>query len=563
VALVVSASGARAAAAGGTGVGEADEAEGEKEPGAGASASVNGGDSHDDSNSVPSEAELKAMLARKLMQDPNFQLPSGNEQLDGPAGGLQAVAKMVNVTARRALWQMIRQDFGEQRYDRFLALVGELAQRIKSLTPHRPDLQRDVDEALDVELIKQQIEHADGLADWDLNPFCSFVVERLKRLEAPAHNEATARWLDEFQGRAADSGADRVALLAQFFDYCHDKLDQIGIDTANAFLRGLVPVMHEHGAQFVQEQFREQIEKGKVTLTRTNAWASAASALAKERGLGPCSAAVVHRLGVVELVLPGGALAGPDLARPFADANGMDLLPETMAEERDLLREVHAELLKLERIALAVLRVKQVVPGAKPEALQAVYGILASDVAPFVLAPAEDGSGMRVLLLGEKAIGKAICDGVVNAVGKFHELTEVDAQALRDLLVKSFDKQPESDRTYQLVASRLRSIVRGLIVPAKEERTINAKGLGKALGALGVAPLSVPVVRVAARLLDFCTRDLQIHGGATYKFTVPSGSPSASPALGPRHPVAADPTPAESARSSSTSASSDSTAEHT
>eukprot|EP01046_Picozoa_sp_COSAG06_P044738 COSAG06_NODE_6078_length_3122_cov_10.367898_1_plen_263_part_10 len=133
-------------------------------------------------------------------------------------------------TWKKAYWDRFAELLAESPPDlsMLVANIKDLRQRLIELTPHREDLALEAQEKIDLGLIAQMVEHgAFGVAE--LSGVLEYVTASLRRLEAPANNQATDDWMADMATQLAELPEAEIfaTLLPQAFKYLSDKIDAI------------------------------------------------------------------------------------------------------------------------------------------------------------------------------------------------------------------------------------------------------------------------------------------------------------------------------------------------
>ena len=166
--------------------------------------------------------------------------------------------------------QQIAQTWKKAYWDKFSALLGEsppdlsmlveiladLRSRLVDLTPHREDLAAEARAKIDLNLIKQMLEHrAFGISE--LSGVLEYVVGRLRQLEAPADNEATDQWTAAMEAELTQQTESHVwstTLPAAVF-YLSAKIDAISHGAAQSKFDVLSSFVQQHGAEYERQHF--------------------------------------------------------------------------------------------------------------------------------------------------------------------------------------------------------------------------------------------------------------------------------------------------------------------
>ncbi|GBG33876.1 Hypothetical Protein FCC1311_100992 [Hondaea fermentalgiana] len=463
--------------------------------------------------------QLKAFLLRQLMADPEYSVErdSGRDE--------DKLKQVVMDTAKDAMWRLIEEDMARKDFRRLFALIDELKQVMASITPNRKDLHAQLDAALDLDLLGQMLEH-NSAASWDLRPLTEFVVKYIRMLEAPARSEHTDAWLKSYLAKLDAADKDhhdelhhKVHLLHEFFDFCHEKLEQVRLDMTNAFLRQISPVVSEEGADMIRAEFQKRVDAGEVSLEYTRAFVAKAFPSGEE----PRSLPVALRGAILDLILPGGEneLERCDPELVFREGGPISVaLPETMADERATLEDFVHRAQAIWRLAFAILRIRQMVPDATPEAIDKVSALLGqrlgNKLEVFTDDRAEDG-GMqgkttKVVHRQRESMAKALTDAVLEELKKFCSIDAPEEGVLQNLLYKSIHPPAgfiQQDATYKIINDRLRGIITALVVPPPDKT--KSEDQLKMLEAMRLSPLAKPIASLVQEIRIFAARDLRIH----------------------------------------------------
>ncbi|KAI9140488.1 T-complex 11 [Paraphysoderma sedebokerense] len=188
------------------------------------------------------------MIAHELIVDPNFKLgPSEEDNLTA------RVRKM----AMKAFYDSLRELTVQGNFTWVPDLIIEIKEGIKSLTVEKGRMTTLIDEALDVELIRQQIEKN----VFDLNGCLNTVVQILLQLCAPVRDEAVRAIL-------SSPSTDIPAI----FESIMDVIDVMKLDLANFRLEQLRPILKAQAVEYESTKFRQSLSSGETSLTKTTAW---------------------------------------------------------------------------------------------------------------------------------------------------------------------------------------------------------------------------------------------------------------------------------------------------
>jgi len=424
-----------------------------------------------------------------LLANPDYQIAFESKQ-----SPMNQVAEGVQDVMKRALWDTIKADLEGGNYDRLFTLIEELKVRLAHLTPSRRDIANHINEVLDIELMEQQLKQQ-PMQQWNLLPFIRFVVQHIRDLESPIRNEETDKWLQNLE--VAYPSTEKPAVLREFFDFTHMKLDLISLDTTNLYLRTISPVIAEYGIEFYRKKFEEKLAKGQLDTSRTASWASGAKT-------GSLSVSQLHREGVLYLILP--HFHGSKEAT-------FVLLPETMQDEEQEIGEMRIFARKIWRIAFALLRIRQLVPDASKEMLNEVFILLSAEFDQFAIAT--KGRFTIVSPVSKEATSVLYTEKILEAIQSFQTIHAKERDALVSLLEKVFNPSL-SDPSYAIICKRLYSVFESLVV------SLPADPVDTQLKALNMLPLLPLVVSLSAEISRFCSRDMKIHASLYSSLFLPA-----------------------------------------
>ncbi|XP_064489809.1 T-complex protein 11-like protein 1 [Ornithodoros turicata] len=196
-------------------------------------------------------------LAHEIAMDGNFQL----KQAEFPERSLE---KTVKEMVHKAYWKILDEELKEDppKYGHALKLLEEMRESLLDLLmPHNVRLRAEIEEVLDMHLIKQQVEH--GALDFDR--YGRFVISVMARICAPFRDESVRKLLDIREPVALFRGI--IELLQEFH-----------LDNANFLIRQVRPYIQAHSASYEQEKFKEYLETqsginpDQDTVKATRAW---------------------------------------------------------------------------------------------------------------------------------------------------------------------------------------------------------------------------------------------------------------------------------------------------
>ncbi|KAH0618816.1 hypothetical protein JD844_018303 [Phrynosoma platyrhinos] len=251
----------------------------------------------------------KMTIAHEIVINQDFKL----QEVNFPPNSLE---KRVKETLHKAFWDNLREQLSKMPpdYSHAVKLLQEIKEILLSLLlPRQTRLQSQIEEALDMELIKQEAEHGAldiaNLTTYILGTMamlCAPVrdeeIQRLRVMTDPVHllRWAPLAWtkvwtlFDKFNGQkvatptiemrqilVAGNGVD--AMTVDFISAASDReifrvLDLMKMDMVNFTIRILRPHLQEHSVQYERKKFQELLSKLPAGLVFTTEWLRKAAA---------------------------------------------------------------------------------------------------------------------------------------------------------------------------------------------------------------------------------------------------------------------------------------------
>ncbi|XP_066838936.1 T-complex protein 11 homolog isoform X2 [Anser cygnoides] len=287
-----------------------------------------------------SDKIYKLTLAHEIVLNGDFKLQMVNFS---PF----SLENRVKETLHKAFWDSLKEQISASPpdYTQAIQLLQEIKEALLSLLlPRHNQLRSQIEEALDVELIRQEAEHG----ALDIRGLTTYILDTMAMLCAPVRDE-------DVQG--LQSLSDPAQLLREIFRV----LDLMKTDMLNFSIQSLRPHLQDHSIQYEQKKFQELIDKLPNSLDHTTEWLreAAAEASASLSGSQPHSAALQGAVG--------GSTALPSLTSVL-NQGYMNLLcwepgqkeyPETLLMDQARLQEVQAQKEKSEYVGTAWVQDKQ------------------------------------------------------------------------------------------------------------------------------------------------------------------------------------------------------------
>jgi hypothetical protein len=163
-------------------------------------------------------------LAHELVRNPEFQLtPRKKSKME----------KQISDIAMKAFFDTAREQFSQGIYLNFVpSLLSDIKSSLLKMVFSKGKIHAEINESLDIELVKQQIEH--GV--FNTQQCAAYVISKMTQLCAPVR----------------DQSIRDIALLtdlASQFQKCLEILESMNLDLANYRLQSLAPVLKEQAVE--------------------------------------------------------------------------------------------------------------------------------------------------------------------------------------------------------------------------------------------------------------------------------------------------------------------------
>lgn len=190
-------------------------------------------------------------LAHEIALDKNFKL----ETLEPPNGSLQ---KKVKETMHNIFWQLLAKELAEDppNYNQALTLLGEIKEALEELLlPRHTRIRENINEVLDVDLIKQQAEQ--GVLDF--HRYANFVISIMAKLCAPVRDEKIAEL-----SKSTD--------VIETFRGILETLQLMKLDMANFTITLIRPDIVASSVEYEKLKFSEYLKVHEDGLELTRKW---------------------------------------------------------------------------------------------------------------------------------------------------------------------------------------------------------------------------------------------------------------------------------------------------
>ncbi|NXA18553.1 TCP11 protein, partial [Ibidorhyncha struthersii] len=275
---------------------------------------------------------------------------NGDFKLQAASFSPKSLANRVKETLHKAFWDSLEEQLSARPpdYTRAIQLLQEIKEALLSLLlPRHHQLRSQIEEALDMELIRQEAEHG----ALDIRGLTTFVLGTMARLCAPIRDE-------EVQG--LQSLTDPAQLLREILRV----LGLMKMDMLNFTIQSIRTHLQDHTVQYERKKFQELLDKLPNSLDRTRAWLCEAAAEVSVSSSQPPSHPAVSGLPAAQsLGTVSSSTTVPSLTsvlnRGYMNVlcwePGQKEYPETLFMDQARLQEIQAQVNQLIIIAAVLL----------------------------------------------------------------------------------------------------------------------------------------------------------------------------------------------------------------
>lgn len=196
-------------------------------------------------------------LAHEIATDESFKL----SQPEYPENSLEHIVKQ---TVHKAFWDLIEQQLNEDppNYEQALVLLEEAKGMLLDMTmPYSTRLREEIEQILDIDLIRQQTEHG----TIDFHGYARHVISLMARMCAPIRDASIKQLLE-------------IKETVPLFRGIMEQLTQMRIDMANFTIQQVRPHLQSQSVAYEQKKFKDFLElqastnPGADPLVRTKQW---------------------------------------------------------------------------------------------------------------------------------------------------------------------------------------------------------------------------------------------------------------------------------------------------
>ncbi|KAL3242182.1 hypothetical protein MRX96_047803 [Rhipicephalus microplus] len=175
-----------------------------------------------------------------------------------------SLEKVVKETFHKAFWDILEEQLNEDppNYDQAMRLLQEAKEILLHLVmPNSKRLREEIEQVLDIELIRQQAEHG----TLDFLAYARHVISLMARMCAPIRDASIKELLE-------------IKEVVPLFRGIMEQLTLMKMDMANFSIQLARPLIQSHSVAYEQEQFRKYVETQAAVnpsvdpLTHTKLW---------------------------------------------------------------------------------------------------------------------------------------------------------------------------------------------------------------------------------------------------------------------------------------------------
>ncbi|XP_066927472.1 T-complex protein 11-like protein 2 [Clytia hemisphaerica] len=194
-------------------------------------------------------------LAHEMIMNDDFQLTALNEASEN-----SSLEKRIHDVLHKAFWDVLEEEVKSEppEFKNAFNLLMEMKMLILEIIPKSKAasaMRTEIEETLDEELIKQQIDHN----AFDIVSCASFILSTLSKICAPVRDARI---------KALKAKTDLVPLLRGTFEL----INLMKIDIANYEIKSIKPILMKQAVKYEDEKFNEFLKENKDGLNLTKIW---------------------------------------------------------------------------------------------------------------------------------------------------------------------------------------------------------------------------------------------------------------------------------------------------
>ena len=134
----------------------------------------------------------------------------------------EEIFKSVEKTVRKAFWDVVTENFENEKYDQMIILLEDIKKIILELNPR---VKQEIDGVIDIELLTQMINKG-LLNDQAINIYINYIIGHIEKTQQPSEDTNTRLWKENIASMI-QKGEKRSKVLAYFFENAFNKLEKI------------------------------------------------------------------------------------------------------------------------------------------------------------------------------------------------------------------------------------------------------------------------------------------------------------------------------------------------
>ena len=136
------------------------------------------------------------------------------------------ISQRVGWNMRQAYWDKLEQEILSKDYDNTLIVLTEISERICMFVPNRIDLHKELDEVIDIDLIKQMLKH-DAVDFTIIYKLIHFIITQLKQFDCIEDEPYYEIWREQVERRLKADPPEMHKILPKFFKECFYRIEKV------------------------------------------------------------------------------------------------------------------------------------------------------------------------------------------------------------------------------------------------------------------------------------------------------------------------------------------------
>lgn len=132
---------------------------------------------------------------------------------------------IIDEVAHEQYWVQFKEQLQANDRTRLYELLTEVNTRLKALIPNRTDIHAELDDIIDTEFVKHQVENS-VYTPQQFIALATYIVKQVKRFGIPADDDAVNDWFEQYKGSITEEST-YPDLLPPFFNRILCQLDRI------------------------------------------------------------------------------------------------------------------------------------------------------------------------------------------------------------------------------------------------------------------------------------------------------------------------------------------------